>query len=288
VKRVRRVLGDWAPAIPFIVVVGGLLVTAAAWLAIRSVRSSDGSYTLQAWRDIVEPGLNRRAILTSLHLAAVVATIAALVGTPLAWFASHFGRRGRVTTVAAMNVAANFGGASLAIAFVSTLGAVGFVRLLLQDWFGITLGLNLYRFWGIVVVYLSFIVPLYALLVLPTMGVVRQAWWEAAQTMGAGRMEFWRRVGGPVVAPFVLGGWVLSFAWSIGQYSVPFALVGADSADPLITLRISALLGSAIGGSIRFQRAAAFSMLLVVITAVALLTYRRITATPLRRLQGAR
>lgn len=284
----RSVVTQWAPAVPFILTAGVLLVASAWWLVRLSFSGPDGGWTTKPWRDIFAQQITRDAMVRSFHLSALVATICTVTGSVLAYQVASLGRRGRAGAQALLNVVANFGGASLAIAMVSTLGAVGFVRLLLQDWFSYTLGLNLYSFWGLVVTYVYFILPLYVLLVLPAMSVIRPEWWEAVQTAGGGRWYFWRRVGVPILFPFLLSGWVLTFAWSLGQFSVPYALLGDTSTTFLITTRLGNFLFSATGGGNRFERAAALAVLLMVISAVALVLYRLIATRMLARLEGAR
>lgn len=285
---VRGVIAQWAPAIPFLVTAGGVLVAAGIWLIRTSFAGPDGGWTLQPWRDIFAQQITREAMVRSLGLSATAATVCLAVGSVLAYHVSGLARRGRAAAQALLNVAANFGGASLAIAMVSTLGAVGFVQLLVQDWFGHPLGFDLYSFWGLVVTYLYFILPLYVLLVLPAMSVLRPEWWEAVQAAGGTRWHYWRRVGIPVLSPFLLSGWVLTFAWSLGQFSVPYALLGETTTTSLITTRLGNFLFSATGGTNRFERAAALSVLLMVISALALVLYRLIATRMLARLEGAR
>ncbi|MCV7154376.1 ABC transporter permease subunit [Mycolicibacterium pyrenivorans] len=285
---VRTVIAQWAPAIPFLVTAGGVLIAAGIWLIRTSFAGPDGGWTLQPWRDIFAQQITREAMVRSLGLSATVATVCLAVGSVLAYHVSGLARRGRAAAQALLNVAANFGGASLAIAMVSTLGAVGFVQLLVQDWFGRTLGFDLYSFWGLVVTYLYFLLPLYVLLVLPAMSVLRPEWWEAVQAAGGTRWHYWRRVGLPVLSPFLLSGWVLTFAWSLGQFSVPYALLGETTTTSLITTRLGNFLFSATGGTNRFERAAALAVLLMVISALALVLYRLIATRMLARLEGAR
>lgn len=185
---------------------------------------------------------------------------------------STSGRRGRDLSVSAANAAANFGGASLAVAWIATLGTYGFARLAVQS-LGWDLPVELSSVVGYVIVYSSFVIPLFVLLTLPAAGVLRPEFWEAVQTVGGGRASYWTRVGLPVLAPFVASGWVLCFTWSAGQFSAPYALVGETPKDSLITLRIGDLLFSAIGGTLRFQQAAVYSVLLVALSVVALVIY---------------
>jgi len=284
-RKVRRALIGWAPVAPFALVAGLLLVAAGVWLVVQSFRGVEAGFSLQAWRDVIGNGVNRRAIWNSILLSVVVATITAVVGTPLSWYFAHLSRRGTAWAMALMNVAANFGGASLAIAFVATLGNVGFLRLLTRDLLGGDLPIDPFGFWGFVLLFLYFMVPLYVLLVTPAMGALRPEWFEAAQTASATRAHFWRSIGVPVLAPFVLAGWVLIFAWSVGQFSVVYALVGNESKVPLITLRMSSYLFTALSGTNRFQRASALAVILIAISAAALVVYRAISQRWLRRLE---
>lgn len=285
--RALRAAGDWLPIIPFMLVTGGLLLGSGVWLVVVSFQGAEGGWSLDAWRAVTAPGLNRRAIVTTLQLGLVVATLCAVLGTVLAWYIAHLADRGRGVAKAVLNVAANFGGASLAVAMIATFGSVGFAQLLLQDWFGVGLPIDLYGFWGYVCVYMYFCLPLYVLLVMPAMRVLRQEYWEAVQVASGGRLHYWRSVGGPVLAPFVTSGWVILFAWSMGQFSVPFALVGTAGGEPLITLRLGSFLFGATAGDNRFQRAAAMAVILIALAIVALATYRWVARRALRRLAVA-
>jgi putative spermidine/putrescine transport system permease protein len=287
VRALGRWALDWSPVVPFLLVAGLLLMGAAVWLVVRSLEDPAGGYSLEAWRDLLGAELNRRAIWTSLELAAVVATLTVVVGTPLAWFVHHLSARARSLSIAVLNVGANFTGAALAFAFVATIGNQGFLRLVLDD-LGVHLGLEVGSFWVFVLVYLYFIVPLYVLLTLPAMGSLQREWWEAAQVASAGRVRYWRSVGGPVLAPFLLSGWMLIFSWAIGQFSVAFALTGTSGRTQLMTLRIGAFLFSATSASNRFQRAAAMSVLLCLIAGVALVLYRLLARRSRRWLAVAR
>lgn len=285
-RRVARWLTDWWPALPFIVLTSTLLVGSGLWLVRSSFSGPDGGWTLQPWRDIFGNPVTRDAIVRSVQLSAVVATVCALVGTPLAWYVANLTGWGRSLAQALSNALSNFGGASLAIAMVTAFGAVGFVRLAAADLLSVSLPFDLYSFWGVAITYLYFCIPLYVLLLLPAMGALRPEWWEAVQVSSGTRWIYWRRVGIPVLSPFVVSGWVLLFAWAIGQFSVPFALLGETPEVQLMTLRLGNFLFSATGGTNRFNRAAALAVLLMLSAMVALALYRAVSVRMLRRLEG--
>jgi putative spermidine/putrescine transport system permease protein len=270
-------LSDWVVTAPFVLTVGVLLVGPAVNLVLDSLRSSSG-FTLGNWADIFRLALTRQAIVSSVLLSVLVASLSTVIGGLLAWCISRLGLRGRSLGVAAMNVAANMSATTLVFGFTAAFGGAGFATLLLRQLWPAVPTLDLYGPTGLVFVYLYFHVPLFVLLTLPAMGAVSEQLWEAATVCGAAPTFFWRRVGVPVLLPFLLAGWMLMFAWAIGQYGVPLSLLGTSEAVPLMTLRIGALIQTA-GTTNRFERAACLSVLLVVLSVVALWLY----AAALRR-----
>lgn len=284
-RRVREILGDWLPALPFLVIVGGLLVGASVWLIQASFRNPlTGEWNLDAWRQAFQPGpLYRGAIVNSLVLSVITATICTVVGTPLAWFIHHLAGRQRAFAVALTNTGANFVGISLVQTFVATLGVAGFMTKLLAN-LGVHWGDGLYAMRGLVALFCYFTLPLYVLLVLPAMSAVKPTWWEAVQVSAGSRWTYWRRVGLPVLFPFILSGWVLTFAWSIGQFSVLDALLSSQG-EQFITTRIGGLIDSGVVFGDQSQLAAAYSVLLMGISLVALATYQLLSFRPLKRLQ---
>ncbi|MEO5614243.1 MAG: acriflavin resistance protein, partial [Cypionkella sp.] len=87
--------------------------------------------------------LSFASALIGCALGFAIAMAVVLGGLP-AWL------RGIVMTFS--GVTSNFAGVPLAFAYVATLGRVGFVTLLLRDWFGVNiyaLGFNMISFWGL-------------------------------------------------------------------------------------------------------------------------------------------
>ena len=109
----------------------------------------------------------------------------------------------REAVLTASGVLANFGGVPLAFAFVATLGNSG----VLTRQLGLTdKGWDLYSFWGLVIVYLYFLIPLMVLTITPALDGLRVQWREAAQNNGATGPQYWLHVALPVLAPSLLGG----------------------------------------------------------------------------------
>lgn len=274
------ILEQWWPALPLLAVIGTLLLAPALLLVWQSVVTTEG-VGLGNWIRVFGDGQNRGAVVTTLELAVASATVSTIVGAPVAWVVRRMLPVPRSMWLALLNVAGNFGGIGLAFAFFATLGTQGMVTLALQ---GLGTGFEPPRsssFTGLLLAYLYTNVPLFILLTIPAMGSLRDDWFEAAEVASATRWQFWRRVGIPVLAPFLLGGWLLIFTWSIGIYSIAFGLAGNVGASPisLITLQIGEILQSDVFGR---GRAAVLAVVLMAFATIALLAYRAILRRALR------
>jgi ABC-type spermidine/putrescine transport system permease subunit II len=250
-------------------------------LLARSVFTRDG-FGLEVWSSVLSQPINQKAIVTSLALGLACATISTLVGTPIAWLVSRMLGSRRAASFGVLNVSAHFGGIGLAFAFIATLGAFGMITQILQG-----IGLPFVppardSFAALVITYEHANIPLYVLLLVPAMAMLRDEWSEAAATAAATRLQFWRRIGLPVLLPFIGAGFVLSFMWTIGIYGIAYALAGQSAAIPiqLITLQIgNAFIDDAIRGP---ERAAVLSLILIGLALASLLLYRWLLRRGLR------
>ncbi|MEU7641958.1 ABC transporter permease [Streptomyces sp. NPDC039016] len=208
------------------------------------------------------------SLLGSVKLSAVSAVLAAVLGLPLAQavVTSRFTAL-REAVLTASGVLANFGGIPLAFAFVATLGNSG----VLTRHLGLSgAGWNLYSFWGLVLTYLYFLVPMMVLSITPALDGLRTQWREAAQNNGATTVQFWRYVALPVLTPSLLGGLVLLFGSSFAAYATAAAMVG--SSVPLVTLQIAdAISGNVLVG--QENVALALSLDMVVIAGLVMAVY---------------
>ncbi len=266
-------LAAWLPALP-------LLLLAAVMLVVPTVVLIFGSFgiprtaTLDYWIDTLDSNAGRGAILTSVRLGLVSAAIALLVGGPLAWFVSRMVTARRSVWLAMLNVAANFGGIGLAFAYMAALGTYGMVTLAVQDvgipWDPPEIG----SFTSLVMAYSYTNIPLFVLLTLPAMAILRQEWLEAAEVCAASRQQFWRYVGMPVLSPFLAAGFLLIFTWSIGLYGIAYALGGTAASTGklrLITIQIGLNLNTGVG---KEERSYVLAVVLLLLATGALLLYR--------------
>ncbi|MFF4828483.1 ABC transporter permease [Streptomyces sp. NPDC001312] len=205
----------------------------------------------------------------SVKLSAVCAGAGAVLGLLLAQavVTARF-RALREAVLAASGVLANFGGVPLAFAFVATLGNAGVIT---QHLHLTEHGWSLYSFWGLVITYLYFLIPLMVLTVVPALDGLRVQWREAAQNNGATTWQYWRYVALPVLAPSLLGGLVLLFGTAFAAYATAAAMVG--SSVPLVTLQIAdALSGNVLVG--QANTALALSLNMVLVAGLVMAVYR--------------
>lgn len=269
----RGFLAAWGPALPLLLFTFVMLVLPALRLLHDTFALPGGGYGFDHIVKVVQNPVDREAIGSSLALGFVQATLATVIGAPAAWLITRMRLGGRAFWLSLMNVASNFAGIGLAFGFVALIGSTGMLTLILRALFGIdgnpfpSTG----SFGGMNLVYLYFNVPMFVLLTLPALSVLKDDWQEAAEVCHATRLQFWRHVGIPVLSPFVVAGWLLVFTWTIGVYAVAYAVASSPSAMKLITLQIGTTLETSVFG---LGRAAVLSVLLMLLAVLATVLYR--------------
>ena len=169
-------------------------------------------------------------------------------------------------------VASNFAGVPLALAFIYTLGRLGFLTVFLKN-FGIDIysnGFTLYSKLGLEIVYLYFQLPLMVLIIAPALDGLQLEWREAAENMGASSV--------PVLAPRrparsshrrSSDTMILLFGNSFGAQATAFTLTGGFI--DLVTI----LIARQISGDVLQDKGLgyAIAMGMVVIMGIVLLAY---------------
>lgn len=223
---------DWLGAAPFLAFSVLFVIAPVFYLVVGAFQDPAGSFTLD---NLI--GLTTPTIASSYWLSIRLSLASAAIGTVTGLLLAHAlvlgglprWLRNAVTTFS--GVASNFAGVPLAFAFIATLGRLGLVTVLLRSLFGFDLygtGFSLYSFWGLVVTYLYFQLPLMVLVITPALEGMRSEWREAAESLGASSFQYWRLVGAPVLAPSVLGCFLLLFANAFGTLATIIALTGSN------------------------------------------------------------
>jgi len=278
----------WLGLTPFFLFALLFLFLPSASLFVDSFRSPDGRFTLEHLGGLLQPPIPGSYAL-SIGVSAFTAVVGGLLGSLMAYAltAGNLPRWLRPLTLTFAGVASNFAGVPLAFAFISTLGRTGFVTALFQDLLGIDLydaGFNLYSFLGLSVTYLYFQFPLMLLVMVPAIEGLKRSWREAAESLGATPLQYWTRVGIPILLPSILGTVLLLFGNAFGAYATAYALTGGRL--NLITIQIGAQIRGDVLRNPNLGYAMALGM--VAIMAVTLLGYSWLQRLSERWLKDAR
>ncbi|MCB9994444.1 MAG: ABC transporter permease subunit [Hyphomicrobiaceae bacterium] len=217
---------------PFILFALMFLVAPTSYLFVNAFVDENGQFTFGNIVALFQPQI-MSAYWISIRVSFASAAIGALVGLAIALAVIRGGlpRGFRSAVMTFSGVASNFAGVPLAFAFLATLGRLGLVTVLLKTLVGFDIyrsGFNILSFWGLTLTYLYFQIPLMVVIVAPAIDGLKREWTEAADTLGASRMQFWRYVGLPVLWPNLLGTFSLLFANAFGAIATAYALTGSS------------------------------------------------------------
>jgi putative spermidine/putrescine transport system permease protein len=264
---------DWLGVAPFFVFAVLFLILPTAFIIIGAFTTADGAFTLDHLA-----GLASSTILGATWISVKISLLTALAGCVAGLLLAVAVTRGglpspfRDGTLTFSGVASNFAGVPLSFAFIATFGRLGLVTVLLRDWFGVNLygtGFNLISFAGLTITYIYFQIPLMILIVTPALDGLKREWREAAESLGANGVQYWRMIALPILWPTLLGTFALLFANAFGAVATAMALTGSSlSLLPIILfaqIRGDVLQDPHLGFAIAFG--------MIVITGIANLVY---------------
>jgi putative spermidine/putrescine transport system permease protein len=269
----RRLPLTWLGVTPFFVYVGLFLLLPTAIIVAGSFAATDGSFTLSNLTAINQDYMIT-SFVNSLTISVASALVGAIGGALLAYAVATGNPRGALRRIvtSASGVLAQFGGVTLAFAFIATLGTVGFVTVFLKD-HGIDIfanGVWLYKLTGLTLIYTYFQIPLMVLVFLPALDGIRPQWREATESLGGNTWHYWRYVAGPLLAPAFLGCTLLLFANAFSAYATAAALI--TQGGIIIPLEIQTLFTSETGQS-QPGLAKALALAMIVIVTIVMTLY---------------
>jgi putative spermidine/putrescine transport system permease protein len=183
----RRLPLSWLGTLPFFAYVAIFLLLPTVIIAAGSFLDKHGAFTLTNLTEIQQKYVVS-AFLNGFALSVESALIGAVGGGLLAYAVVTGNPQGvlRRLVSSACGVFAQFGGVTLAFAFIAAYGPAGIVYLLLQS-HGLDIypnGVWLYKLPGLVLVYTYFQIPLMVLVFMPALDGIRPQWREATETLG--------------------------------------------------------------------------------------------------------
>jgi putative spermidine/putrescine transport system permease protein len=209
----RRVPLAWTGVLPFLGYVGVFLLLPTGIVLWDAIKSTTSNSLHLSNLSLLGNSTVRTFFVNTVELAAITAIAGAVLGAVLAYAVASGSPDGVVRKIylSASGVLAQFGGVTLAFAFLITIGPTSGV-LLRAGWF--------YDFpQGIALIYTYFQIPLMVLVFTPAVDGLRVQWREATENLGGSTLQYWRHVGGPLLAPAFLGSMLLLFANALSAYA---------------------------------------------------------------------
>lgn len=227
----------WVGTVPFFAYVGIFLLLPTGIVLYNAFQNPTGGFSLSGLKALGNPEI-RGFFWGSIELCLVSSLTGAVFGAILAYAVASGNPDGVVRRLylAVSGVLAQFGGVTLAFAFLVLIGPVGLLTH--ASWY-------LDFPWGIAVIYAYFQIPLMVLVFMPAMDGLKVQWREASENLGASAWQYWRHVGGPLLAPAFLGAALLLFANALSA----FATIEAweNQIAYVVPQQISTVLNSEVG-----------------------------------------
>ena len=265
-KRQYRSWMAWLGLAPFFLFCFAFEIIPIIRLVSSSISSTQGGVSFEPYRRVMTP-MVVQSFENSFKLSGLTALLGTVIGTLVAYAIIRTRNKVASESVTALaDVTTNFGGAPLAFAFIITLGSTGIITLFFSKFLGISLypTFRIYSISGLVIAYLYFQISLMVLIMIPSLLGLKREWQEAASNLGASNLEYWRRIALPILAPSLIGGFILLFANSFGAYATAWTLTGPEI--NLVPIQIAAL----IRGEVQLDPAAADALASISLVVMAL------------------
>jgi putative spermidine/putrescine transport system permease protein len=209
--RRRPHVPPWVGVAPFLGYVAVFLLWPVGIVVWTALHNTDGGWQFSSLSFLGQSQV-RTAFVNSFELSLGSAVFGAVLGAVLAYAVATGDPLGAVRRIytAASGVLAQFGGVTLAFAFLVLIGPIGL--LYHASWY-------LSFPWGIGLIYGYFQVPLMVLVFVPALDGLKVQWREASENLGASAWQYWRHIAAPLLAPAFFGALLLLFANALSAYA---------------------------------------------------------------------
>ena len=250
-----------------------LMALPLGWLAWVSVSSESGGVTLAHYRAVFRDAALSKALWNTVVLAFWVGVTSIAVGAPLAWLTARTDLPGKALVralVMASFVTPPFLGA---FAWVMLAGPnAGLLNTVWRAWTGAAGPLvNIFTMPGLVFVVTIYTFPYVYIMIANTLALIASDLEEAAAIHGAGRVTVALTVTLPMVLPAVVSGFILAVLQALALFGSP-AILALPAGFHTITTQI----WSFFHYPPKVEQAAAFSLPLLLATALLLLVQKRV------------
>lgn len=226
-----------------------------------------GGFTFNNYITIVSDPIYQVATKNSIYLSFFSALAGLVISFFVAWAVNEIGSKGQDRMMSLLNMVSNFAGLPLYFAFVVILGNTGVFVLALKA-IGINLSsfFKLYSIDGLMLLFIYFQIPLGSLMLIPAFEAIKSAWKEAAEILQATKLQFWTRIGVPVLLPSLLDTFGLLFANAITAYATVILLV--TTSIPLLPVKITTMFTGEMVPQREMGAALAIWMILLMLSVI--------------------
>jgi len=265
------------PLFPLVIFISVFFFWPIGAVFINAFKNNDGSFTWANYQLLFQEPYNK-AFYNSVKLGFISALTGAIPGALVAIAIAQSGSiRLRKLIASVSGVLANTGGVPLAFMFLAAFGPEGLATLAFKaiglDIYG--LGFTLFSFWGLVIIYSYFQIPIMVIVFTPALDSLRKEWRDAAYNLGASNTQYWLRIGIPLLTPSFVASFLLLFASGFSAFATARAMtVGNISLVPLI-------IGTLLDGNVtvnQFNLGYALAMGMIVVALLAMIPYLLIQA----------
>jgi iron(III) transport system permease protein len=249
-----------------------LILLPLGWLAYMSVSSRSGLTLAHYARVLGDPAL-QKALRSTLVLGVGSGALALAIGAPLAWLSARTDLPWRRTIqhlIMASFVTPPFLGA---FAWVMLAGPnAGALNRLYRALTGATDPLlNIFTMPGLIFVVAIYTFPYVYIMITNTLGLIASDLEDAASILGAGRLQVAWTITLPMVLPAILSGFILAVLQALALFGSP-AILALPAGFHTVTTQLWAFFQYPP----RVEMAAAFSMPLLLATALLLLVQKKL------------
>jgi iron(III) transport system permease protein len=274
-RRARRLEGLDRAAPVWLAAAAGLVLLVLlplGWLAAMSV-SGPGGFTLAHYARVLGDPPLQKALWNTVVLALWSGLVALAIGAPLAWLSARTdlpGRRIIQHLVMASFVTPPFLGA---FAWVMLAGPnAGYLNRLYRALTGAADPLlNIFTMPGLIFVVAIYTFPYVYILIANTLGLIASDLEDAGAILGAGRLQVAWTITLPMVLPAILSGFILAVLQALALFGSP-AILALPAGFHTVTTQ----LWTFFQYPPRVEMAAAFSMPLLLATALLLLAQKKL------------
>ncbi|THE64715.1 ABC transporter permease subunit [Salinadaptatus halalkaliphilus] len=258
----------WLLSLPFVALFLLFLGVPVYRLVELSVQSSTvfGNYVT-----VFAVGRYRNALLMSFGIAFLVTGISIILGLFMAYFLARREFAGKRVVIAIISFPISFPGILIAWAMIVLLGRSGVLSQLLAFLSGESASTFAiaFSFWGLVAGYTYFTLPRVTMAMVSSIEKVNPSIEEAAQSLGASRLQTFRHVTLPVIAPAIASAVTLAFSVCMAAFGT--ALLLASGVIDILPLMIF----NVVMGQQNYELGAAMGIVLTIITVGVIYGYRR-------------